>query len=253
MMLEGKTAIVYGGAGSIGGAVARGFAREGARVFLAGRTLESLEVVAEEIRAGGGQAQADVVDALDETAVDAHVARVVATSGGLDISFTAIADNDVQGTPMVEMDVADYLAPIVTNVRSKFITARAAARPMRAQRSGVILYFGGAPNRAPFTDYYIGGVLTAFEAVEAMRRQLASELGRDGIRVVSLRTGGIPESLPADFEGREAIVASMAQDSLLGRTATLADVAAVAAFVASDRAATMTAATVNVSCGALVD
>ena len=96
-------------------------------------------------------------------------------------------------------------------------------------------------------------MLIAFEAVEAMRRQLSNELGPFGIRVVTLRTGGIAESLPADFEGREAIVESFTGDSLLGRGATLADVASVAAFVASDRAATMTAATVNVSCGAIVD
>ena len=253
MLLEEKTAIVYGGAGSIGSAVARGLAAEGARVFLAGRTLEPLTRVAEEILASGGRAEAAVVDALDADSVDRHADAVAAANGRLDISFTAISDNDVQGTPLVEMDVEDYLAPVLTNIRSKFLTARAAARHMKSQGSGVILYFGGAPNRAPFTDYFIGGVLTAFEAVEAMRRQLSSELGRYGIRVVSLRTGGIPESLPADFEGRQAIIDSMGNDSLLGRTATLADVAAVAAFVASDRAASMTAATVNVSCGALVD
>ena len=252
-LLEGKTAIVYGGAGSIGSAVAGGFAAEGARVFLAGRTRAPLEAVAAEIADSGGRAEVAVVDALDSQAVDAHVAAVVAETGRLDISFTAISDNDVQGTPMAEMDVEDYLAPVVTNVRSKFNTARAAASQMKRQRSGVILYFGGAPNRAPFTDYYIGGVLTAFEAVEAMRRQLASELGRFGIRVVTLRTGGIPESLPEDMAGREAIVNAVAANSLLGRAATRADVAAVAAFVASDRAVTMTAATVNLSCGAIVD
>jgi 3-oxoacyl-[acyl-carrier protein] reductase len=70
---------------------------------------------------------------------------------------------------------------------------------------------------------------------------------------VTLRTGGIPETLPAGLPGRDAIEESIAAKTMLGRTATLADVGAVAAFVASDRAASMTAATVNVSCGALVD
>ena len=66
MSLEGKTAVIYGGGGSIGGAVARAFAREGAGVFLAGRTLERLEAVANEIRKAGGMAEVAEVDALDE-------------------------------------------------------------------------------------------------------------------------------------------------------------------------------------------
>jgi 3-oxoacyl-[acyl-carrier protein] reductase len=67
--------VIYGGAGSIGGAVARAFAREGARVHLAGRTLESLEQVAQEIRSPGGVAETAQVDPLDERAVDEHARR----------------------------------------------------------------------------------------------------------------------------------------------------------------------------------
>ena len=65
MLLEHKNAVIYGGAGSVGGAVARAFAREGARVFLAGRTLATLDEVAEEIVASGGVAEAAQVDALE--------------------------------------------------------------------------------------------------------------------------------------------------------------------------------------------
>jgi 3-oxoacyl-[acyl-carrier protein] reductase len=115
----------------------------------------------------------------------------------------------------------------------------------------VILAFGGSGD--PMRDYYIGGTQIAFEAVEAMRRQLAAELGPHGIRVVTLRTGGIPETLPEGFEGRERIVETIVAPTMLGRAATLEDVGHVAAFVASDRARSMTAATANISCGALVD
>jgi 3-oxoacyl-[acyl-carrier protein] reductase len=144
-----------------------------------------------------------------------------------------------------------FMSSIVIAVSSSFLTSRAAARHMIRQGSGVILTFGGSGD--PMRDYYIGGTQVAFEALETLRRQLAMELGKHGIRTVTLRTGGVPETLPEGFEGREAIVEGMEQETMLPRTATLEDVAGVAAFVASDKARTMTAATANVSCGALID
>jgi 3-oxoacyl-[acyl-carrier protein] reductase len=249
-LLAGKNAIVYGGAGRIGTAVATAFAEEGARVFVAGRTRARLDEVVSRIRAAGGSAEAAEVDALDERAVDEH-ADAVAAEGGVDISVNLIAHGDVQGTPLVEMTPADYERPVRTAVRTQFLTARAAARHMVEQRSGVILFFGGAAE--PVREFAVGGLQVAFHALEAMRRQLAAELGPHGVRAVTLRTGGIPETLPAGFPGREELEANIAGKTMLGRAATLADVGAVAAFAASDRARTMTASTVNISCGALVD
>lgn len=248
-LLERKNAIVYGGGGRIGTAVATAFAAEGATVHLAGRTRSRLEEVATHIRAAGGSASVAEVDALDERAVDEH-ADAVAAEGGIDISFNLITHGDVQGTPLVEMSLADYERPVRTAVHTQFLTARAAARHMVKQQSGVILLFGGDGD--PVREFSVGGLQVAFHALEAMRRQLAAELGPHGIRAVTLRTGGIPETLP-DFPGRQAIEENIAGKTMLGRAATLADVGAVAAFVASDRARSMTASTVNVSCGALVD
>ncbi len=176
---------------------------------------------------------------------------MAARAGGIDISFNAISHNSVHGTPMAEMALDDFAGEIATMVRTTFLTARAAARHMIPRRSGVILAFGGSGD--PLRDYYIGGTQVAFEAIEQMRRQLSAELGRHGIRVVTLRTGGVPESLPEGFEGREKIVESIVSPTMLGRAATLEDVGNVAAFVASDRARTLTAAAVNISCGALID
>ncbi|RSD16479.1 SDR family NAD(P)-dependent oxidoreductase [Amycolatopsis eburnea] len=249
-LLAGKNAIVYGAAGRIGSAVAAAFAEEGATVFLAGRTLARLEEVAGRIRANGGAAETAEVDALDERAVDEH-ADAVAARGSLDVSFNLISHGDVQGTPLADMALADYERPVLTAVRTQFLTARAAARHMTKQGAGAILLFGGDGD--PVREYPVGGLQVAFHALEAMRRQLAAELGPHGIRTVTLRTGGIPEVLPAAFPGRDAIEKSIVGKTMLGRAATLADVGAVAAFVASDRARTMTAATVNVSAGALVD
>ncbi len=247
MLLDGKNAVIYGAGGSIGGAAARAFAREGARVHLAGRTRETLEAVASEIRSSSRTAAAAgtaIVDALDENAVDEH-ADAVAAAGSLDISVNLISHGDVQGTPLAEMSVADFERPVVTAVRTMFLTARAAARHMIRQRAGVILMFGGYGDPVP----RVGGLQVAFGALESLRRGLACELGPSGIRVVTLQTGGIPETLPDGFDGRQAIIDDIAGRTMLGRAATLADVGNVAAFAASDQARSITAAAINITCG----
>lgn len=227
MLLDGKHAVIYGGSGAIGGVVARAFAAEGAVVHAPPHAE---------------------VDALDEAAVDAHAASLPR----IDISFNAIQHGDVQGTAIHEMAVADYVDSVTRQVRTTFLTARAAARRMIAQRSGgVLLFFGGEGD--PPRGFQLGGLQTGFAAVEAMRRQLAVELGDHGIRTVTLRTGGVPDSIADSFEGKAAIAEGLVGATLLGRAATLEDVGQVAAFVASDRARTMTGATVNVSAGALLD
>jgi NAD(P)-dependent dehydrogenase (short-subunit alcohol dehydrogenase family) len=252
MLLEEKTAVIYGAAGSIGGAVAHAFAAEGATVRLAGRTLDGLEKVAQEIRSAGGLAEIAQVDALDEQAVDEHADAVAAEAGGIDISMNVISHPWKHGTPLAEMALGDFTAEVMTAVSTTFLTARAAARHMIPRGSGVILMFGGTG--PPLRDYYIGGTQVALGAIDLMRRQLAAELGPHGIRVVTLRSGGVPESIPEDVEGREGIIErTIASQTMLGRAATYEDVGNVAAFVASDRARSMTGATANISCGALVD
>jgi len=254
VLLERKNAVIYGAGGSIGGAVARAFAREGARVFLAGRTRATLEEVAEAIRSAGGTAETAKVDALDEQAVDEHADAVAADAGGIDISFNVITHPYTHGTPLAEMAVDDFMAPVQTAARTTFLTARAAARHMIRQGSGVILAFGGPGDRSgPNLHYYLGGTQVAFDAIETMRRQLSVELGPHGVRVVTLASGGVPESLPEGFDGRQAIAEMIEAQTLLGRAATLEDVGNAAVFAASDWARSVTAAIVNVSCGALVD
>ncbi len=249
MLLENKIAVIYGASGSIGGAVARAFAREGARVFLTGRTKAKLDKVAGEIRSNGGVADTAVIDALDEQAVDEYVDAVVAQAGHIDISFNLISYGDVQ-EPLAKISVEDFLRPITTAMRTQFLTTRTAARHMIRRGSGVILAFGGD---GPQTLPGLGGFKIALDAIEGLRRQWACELGQHGIRVVTLKTGGVPESIPDTFAGKNEIVAGIQKATLLNRAATLADVGNVAAFVASDQARTMTASEVNISCGAIMD
>jgi 3-oxoacyl-[acyl-carrier protein] reductase len=111
-----------------------------------------------------------------------------------------------------------------------------AARHMIRQRSGVILMFGGYG--APQSDFHLGGFQVGLTAVDALRRQLAAELGPHGVRVLTIQSTGI-----GDETAR----------TMLGRPATLEDVGNVAAFAASDRAAAMTATALNITCGDEVD
>jgi NAD(P)-dependent dehydrogenase (short-subunit alcohol dehydrogenase family) len=248
MLLEGKNAVIYGGGGTIGSAVAGAFAREGARVHLAGRTADKLEAAAQAIRSEGGAAETAVVDALDEQSVDAHADAVASGFGSLDVSFNLISHGNVQGTPLADMTLTDFERPVVTAVRTMFITSRAAARHMIRQGSGVILVFGGYGD--PPRGHNLGGLQVAFQAQEALRRNLAAELGPHGIRALTIQTSGIVDSLP---EGMEQIADGIAATTLLGRGATLADVASAAVFAASDRAASMTATKLNISAGTFVD
>jgi 3-oxoacyl-[acyl-carrier protein] reductase len=250
MLLKDKVAVVYG-AGSIGGAAARAFGAEGARVFVGDRTAAKAEALAAEIEAAGGLARGLQVDALDEASVQRFIDTVVGEAGRLDISFDLISVGDVQGTPLVEMGWDDFMRPIETAVRTNFLTVKAAVPHMVRGGGGAFLFFGGSGD--PVRNYSIGGFQVALHAVEAMRRQYASELGADGVRFVTLRTGGIPGTIPDVMDGAEALAASLNEMTMTGRAATLEDVGAVAAFVASDKARTMTAATVNVSAGALID
>jgi NAD(P)-dependent dehydrogenase (short-subunit alcohol dehydrogenase family) len=258
MLLEDKNAVIYGGGGAIGGAVARAFAREGARVFLAGRTLESLEEVAGEIRSSGGVIETAQVDALDEESVNSFVDGVAGRGGSVDISFDLISYGDVQGTPLAEMRLQDFERPVANAVRTQFLTARAAARHMIPRGSGVILTFGGPGARDPVRHYasggfqvYLGGFQVAMGALDVLRRQLAVELGPHGIRVVTINSGGVPETTREDW--REAITQNFVDTSMLKRAETLEDVGNVAAFAASDLARTVTATSINITAGRVAD
>jgi 3-oxoacyl-[acyl-carrier protein] reductase len=245
VLLDEKNAVIYGAGGAIGGAVARAFACEGATVHLVGRRAEPLDTLAADIRHAGGTASTATLDALDEHAVDSHAGELIARSGSLDISLNVISHREVFGTPLAEMTLADYERPIRTATRSTFLTARAAARHMIRQRSGVILTFGGYGQPQP--DFYLGGFQVALSAVDALRRQLAAELGRYGIRVVTLQSVGIPETHAAAGESDGT------PPRLLTRAPTLTDVGNAAAFAASDHAAAITATALNLTCGAEVD
>ena len=264
-LLEGKAAVVYGGGGAIGGAVARAFAREGARVFLAGRSAAKMERVVRDIGAAGGLAEAAQVDALDAAAVERHADEVAAKAGGIDVALNALGIVHVQGTPFAELSLEDYAKPIESYTRTNFLTAKAVTRHMTRRSKGVILTLSTPGSRMAGIGFLGYGVTCA--AIEGFSRILAAELGPSGVRVVCLRPDAIPQALAQShsrevFQGFaeragvsvEAMLAERAKTgTLLGRFPTLEQVADYAAFAASDRAGAMTGAIANLTCGSLVD
>ncbi len=264
MLLENKTAVIYGAGGAIGGAVARAFAREGAKLFLTGRNLASVTTTAKDIIAAGGAAETAQVDALDERAVEEHIAAVIKKVGAIDVSFNAITpvpQPGTQGIPIVELSVESFLAPITAYMRSYFLSARAAARRMVEKRSGVILIHTPEPARlgAPL----VGGMGPAWAAMEAFNRNLSAEFGSHGIRAVCLRSTGLPETRTIEVVfGLHAKAMGIPQEQFLAfiegmthrkRSSTLAEVANVAVFLASDKASGMTGTVANLTGGMIVD
>ncbi|HEX8227880.1 MAG TPA: SDR family oxidoreductase [Chloroflexia bacterium] len=254
MLLKDKNAVIYGAGGRIGSTVARAFAREGAKVFLAGLTLPKLEALAEDITLAGGTAEAAQVDALNPVAIEQHLNAIVSKTGSIDISFNAVwIRGDLQGTPLIEMQPDNFTIPVLTGVKTHFLTATAAARHMVRVKSGVILTLSSSASMLSGRDrrfHLTGGFATACAAIEALSRSLAGELGPQGVRVICLRPDAIPETWPADnIEARTY----MENGTLLGRLPTLEEVANAAVFMASDWASAMTGSIANLTCGSIID
>jgi NAD(P)-dependent dehydrogenase (short-subunit alcohol dehydrogenase family) len=261
MMLKDKVVVIYGAGGAIGGAVARAAASEGANLFVTGRLRAPVDAVALDIGSAGGSAEAATIDALDEQAVDRHLQYVIDRAGRVDVSFNAVGipDTKIVGVPLIDLDAEQFALPITDYAMSYFLTARLAARRMVANNSGVIMTVTALPSRAG--SLLVGGYGPAHAAKEALTRSLSAELAPHGIRVVGLRPHGIPEteSMREVYELKgsgmtwEEFQGYLASTTHPRRVMTLAEVANVAVFMASDKASGMTGTTVNLTMGSLDD
>lgn len=260
-LLDGKTAVIYGAAGNIGRATAKAFAKEGSRVYLAGRTLDTTRSLADEIKSAGGLAEASRVDALDPASVEEHLQGIVAREGRLDISYNLISTGVAMGSQLTQLSLEQFDRASFTRVKSCFITSTAAARIMQKQGRGVILGITAGNGRLPVQE--TGGFPVGNAAIEAMLKQLAMEAGPQGVRVVCLRTGATPESPVlqevyarlAEVRGttKEQVERTEAEHTALKRSPFIAEVANAAVIIASDYASAITATPLNASCGELVD
>jgi NAD(P)-dependent dehydrogenase (short-subunit alcohol dehydrogenase family) len=241
--LENKVAVVYGN-GGIGGAIAKAFAGAGARVFLAGRTPAKLKAIKDDILVAGGSVETAQLDTLDEQAVEQHMDAVIKKAGKVDISFNAIGipQKGIQGISLTELSLERFFLPISTYTQSHFVTAKAAARRMIKQGNGVILIH--TPNASRISPPFVGGMVPAWAALEALCRSLSTECGPYGVRAVCLHTTGIPETALIDevweIHGKahgvpfEQFHASMEGATHRKRLTTLNELTNAAVFVASD-------------------
>jgi NAD(P)-dependent dehydrogenase (short-subunit alcohol dehydrogenase family) len=264
VLLQDKSAVVFGAGGSIGAAVAKELAFQGAEVFLSGRHEASVKKVRKEIADTGGLAHAHVVDALDAAAVDEYVKSVVHQTGSIDIEFNATGPRvgEYGNTkPVVDLAIEEFMIPMNTVLRSNFITARAAASQMLKQGSGVIIFLTGSPARphGPGTS----GIGAANGAIENLTRTLAIELGPAGVRVVCLRTAANPDTRTiqetCEMLGKlmnitpDQAAAALAEGTMLKVSPHTTDTARGVAFLASDSAAMVTGAVLNASAGIVTD
>lgn len=253
MTLDNKNAVIYGAGGSIGSITAKAFAQAGAKVFLTGRNLSSVQNVADQIIASGGKAEAAQVDALDEASVNGHLSSILKKARTIDISFNCIGLEVVQNLPLIEMSVEDFVRPSQIAMRSHFLTATAAAKAMKEQGGGVILSLTATPGGIGYP--YTAGFAPACSAMETFYQNLASEVGIYNVRAVNMRSGGSPDSavfkraidsMPDVMEG---ILRKMKADTMLKALPLMADIANLAVFLVSDLAAKITGVTVDVTCG----
>ncbi|THU38274.1 SDR family oxidoreductase [Niastella caeni] len=259
--LKNKVAAVYGD-GNIGCAIAKVFASEGAKVFLAGRTTSKLEKIAAEIISEGGDIEITQVDALNEPAVEKHMREIVKKAGKLDISFNAIGlpMKGIQGSPLTETSLESFSLPITTYTQSHFITSKAAAQQMMKQGNGVIIMH--TPNASRISPPFVGGMVPAWAAMEALCRSLSVECGPQGVRAVCLLTTGIPETSLIDevwdIHGKaHGITFEQFHSVMEGAThrkklTTLAELTNAAVFAASDDGSGISGTILNLTSGMIV-
>ena len=258
--LKDKVAVVFAASGEIAGAVARAFSQHGAKVYVTARNLDAVKVLAKEINATGGRAEAAKVDALNETEIDNFLKKVIADDGKLDVVFNGIGLTyaEMGGRPPTTMATFEhFMAPMEKICGSQFLTSRAAARyMMQTQSEGTILLLTASLSRSKIPN--LAGITAASAATEGLTRVMAAEWGGEGIKVMCICanalmetkriSGGIDDTAQQYGVPREQVVSPSGFD-IMKTSPTLKQLGETAAFLASETGVAFNSHIVDVDCG----
>jgi len=244
--LSGRAAVITGGSRGIGAAIARGFAGAGARVVVAARDSERLNLVAEEIQGHGGVAVPIVADVTRSEDLTRLASEAHAALGPIDILV-----NNAGGSPIYRraeaVTDAEWDAILSLNLRGTFVACREFGRGMLERRSGRIINLisigarVGLPRLAPYNAAKAG--------VEALTRTLAIEWADRGVLVNAVAPGFVETDLTAGMRGNERIRAQLLEQTPLNRFARVDDIVGAAIFLASPASAYLTGQTIYVDGG----
>ncbi|CAA9487653.1 MAG: hypothetical protein AVDCRST_MAG96-1348 [uncultured Segetibacter sp.] len=230
---------------------------------MSGRTVTKLDAIAKEILSNGGLIETTELNALDDHSVEQHMKDVIEKAGKVDISYNAIGipQKGIQGIPLTELSLENFSLPIRTYTETHFITAKAAASRMVKQGTGVVLMH--IPNASQISPPFVGGMVPAWAAIEALCRSLSVECGEHGMRAVCLLTTGIPQTPLIDevwdIHGKshgitfEQFHAVMEGQTHRKRLTTLDELTNAAVFAASDEGSAITGTIFNLTAGMIVN
>lgn len=237
--LEGRSALITGGAGGIGGAIATAFAREGAAVAILDLEIEAAAAKAATLGDFGNETFAVAADVSDEQQVSAAVAATIDALGSIDI---LVNNAGIDSTSLVvDMPLSMWDTMLAINLRSVFLCTRAVLNPMLARKFGRIINIAsqlghkGAPEMAHYAAAKAG--------VIGFTKSLAQEVARDGITVNAICPGPIDTEL---FRGLPEAWRRRKLDELpIGRAGTVEEIAPTAVMLASEEGAYYIGATLN--------
>jgi NAD(P)-dependent dehydrogenase (short-subunit alcohol dehydrogenase family) len=261
--LNGKVAVIFAGSGAIAGAVAKSLAEHGAKVYVSARDTIAVNMLVDDIKQNDGWAQADKVDAMNETEIENYVKTIVAENVKLDIVFNGIGvrpSKSDYGMYTTQISFEQFMKPIETHVGSQFLTSRICAKyMMQTQSQGTILTLTASLSRLKLP--FMAGITSACSAIEGLTRVMASEFGQAGIKVICINptslteTRTIEETSQANAKSMgmpvETFRGMMANGYLLKKSPTLKDVGETATFLVSDAGAVFNSHIMDVDFGSM--